>query len=114
MAQKSDKNDDALAGLDALILQARKRLAPNPDYIVLQALEKARAGIAPAAHKATPGDDEIIDDTTGRVFRFHSSGKPPPHQGKPSPAPRAGVCSIPPGGAASDLCSGRAGSRPRC
>src|ERR1043166_9879598 len=75
MAQKSDKNDDALAGLDALILQARKRLAPNPDYIVLQALEKARAEIAHAAYKATAGDDEIIDDTTGEVLRIISTGK---------------------------------------
>jgi hypothetical protein len=84
MAQKSDKNDDALAGLDALILQARKRLAPNPDYIVLQALEKARAEIAHAAYKATAGDDEIIDDTTGEVLRIISTGKLAPTHGKPS------------------------------
>lgn len=37
---------DTLRELDALIERARSRLAQNPDYIALQALEKARAEIA--------------------------------------------------------------------
>src|ERR1043166_6484986 len=97
MAQKSDKNDAALAGLDALILQARKRLAPNPDYIVLQALEKERAEIAHAAYKATAGDDEINDNKTGGVLHIVAAENLAPPQETPRqllgadfPLPRAG------------------------
>jgi hypothetical protein len=38
-------NQEAIAGLDKLIEAARARLAANPDYIALKALEKARAEI---------------------------------------------------------------------
>ena len=43
MAQKT--NQEALDGLEKLIVAARSRLAANPDYIALKAFEKARAEI---------------------------------------------------------------------
>jgi len=73
MAQKG--NREAVTGLDKLIADARGRLAANPDFIALRALEKARAeivGIQGAQPTPAPVhsqfDLEIIPDAEIRPF----------------------------------------------
>jgi hypothetical protein len=63
MAQKNGQ--DALNGLDELIAAARARLATNPDYIALRAMEKARAeivGIKPSQTRTIAGFDELLQN----------------------------------------------------
>lgn len=73
MAQRN--TPEALAGIDKLIAEARARLANNPDYITVNALEKARAeivgvkGAAPVVAETLTLDwDRRIEGIAANVF----------------------------------------------
>lgn len=72
MAEKG--NQEALTGLDKLIADARGRLAANPDFIALRALEKARAeiigiqGATPVPAPIRALDVAIVPDDEIRPF----------------------------------------------
>jgi hypothetical protein len=61
--------NQTLKGLDELIVQTQERLAKNPDYIALRALEKARAEIA------TESGAKMIDDVTGEELALVPTGR---------------------------------------
>lgn len=70
--------NQTLQGLNALIDEARRRLENNPDYISLQALEKARDQIRAAVHP------KMVDDATGQELALVPTGRSFPTKGAPS------------------------------
>jgi hypothetical protein len=95
MAQTANQN--ALAGLDKLIAETRTRLEANPDFVALNALQKARAEIV-GVKGALPtpantlslfhveyADAPHIDVTPRRVSQLAAAEKVLDRMGHPMP-----------------------------
>ena len=64
MAITIHRKSETLAGLDSLIATTRQRLAANPDYIALRALERARAEIVGVKAQVVA---QAIDDVIAEI-----------------------------------------------